>query len=124
MPGCADHEVHVCRAEGMPAKALQKLTRRSVVGDRVADREDGPELVLATLVSLERRPEMAAWLVFVLNVVQLVCRRLPDLDRGTGYGLAVCVRDAALHNQRLAVLLSQQDRVALVQRKRSMNRAL
>src|SRR5882757_11098754 len=64
--GRADHEVHVRGAEGMSPQALQKLARRSVVGNRIADREDGPELVLAALVGPERGPEMATRLVLVL----------------------------------------------------------
>src|SRR6266478_3386883 len=113
--GRTDHEVDVCWSEGMAPQSLQELACGPVTGNRIAHRQDRPELVLATLVGPEGGPKVPARLIMVLNVVKLVDRCLPNFHLRADNWYAALIGDSSFHDQRRAVLLTQKDRVAFVE---------
>ena len=108
--GRADHEVHVGRSKRVTSELFQQLTRGTVARNRIAHGHDRLELVLAMGVGAERRSQMAARLLGVLHVIELVGCRLPNLDFRAHYWRCVIVRDTATHDEGLAIFLAQQDR--------------
>src|SRR5262245_23159634 len=81
----------------------QQLPDRSVGGDRVIGRNDGPEVEVSLVVCGEQGPSVALLLcAWLLDVVESVGVGLPNIDHGARHGLSVFVSDAAVYNAGLA----------------------
>src|SRR5258708_25848367 len=93
--GGADHEVHMGRSKRMTPELPEKLACRTVARNRIAHRPDGPERVLAIGAGTERRAEVAMRLAGILDVIELVRCRLPDLHFRTGHDHTVLIGDTA-----------------------------
>jgi hypothetical protein len=79
--GRADHEVNMCRPERMAAHRREQLAGGTVIGNGIAHRHDGSEAIGTGRVSTKAGSQVTAGLIFVLNVVELIGRGLPDLDK-------------------------------------------
>src|SRR5208337_5495819 len=67
------------------------------------------------LVGSEAGAQMPPRLRVVLHVVELIRRRLPNLDQGIPYRVPVLRRDRSFDDKRWAILLAQQNRVATLE---------
>ena len=77
----ADHEVNMCRPERVAPHCREQLSGRTIVRNRIAHWHDGSESEGASGVAAKAAPQMTAWLILVLNIVELIGRGLPDLDK-------------------------------------------
>ena len=80
----ADHEMNVRRPERMSSHRRQQLTGGTVIWDWITDRHDGSEPIGAYRICEKARSQMTLRLIAVLDVVQLVGSRLPDLYQRAG----------------------------------------
>ena len=77
----ADHEVNMRGPERMTPHCLEQLTRGTIIRNRIADRHDGSEPIGPCPVGAKARPQVPLRLIPVLDVVQLIGSRLPNLDQ-------------------------------------------
>src|SRR6476661_5314333 len=61
--GRTDHEMDVRGAKRMPSQGRQQLTGGTVVGNRIADRQDGLESVEPCRIGTKTRPQVSFGLV-------------------------------------------------------------
>jgi hypothetical protein len=78
-PRCTDHEVNMCWAEWVAPHRFEQLACRTVIGNGIAHWHDGSESKGARVVSAKTASQVPFRLIFILNIVQLVGRGLPDL---------------------------------------------
>src|SRR5258708_39571684 len=83
----ADHEMNVRGTERMPSHSRQQSARGTVVRNWIADRHDGPESIGTCPVGAKARPQMTLWLIPVLDIIELIGSRLPNLDQRPAMGL-------------------------------------
>src|SRR5438132_7826176 len=93
--------------EGMASHGRQQLTRRTVIRNWIADWQDGSESIGPRGVGPKAGPQMSLRLIFVLDVIQLVGSRLPNLNQRPSNWLACGIAYTAAHDQRLARFLPQ-----------------
>jgi hypothetical protein len=108
----ADHEVNMCRPERMAPHRREQLAGGTVIGNGIAHRHDGSEAIGTGRVSTKAGSQVTAGLIFVLNVVELIGRGLPNLDKRVRDRPSLGVRNAATHLQRVARLFPQKNALA------------
>src|SRR5437762_8667902 len=77
------------RPERMPALRPQESAHGAVSRDGIAHRFEGVEVVAAVAPGLELAAQVHGRLRGVLDVVETVRSRLPDVERRSGDGLAI-----------------------------------
>jgi hypothetical protein len=101
-----------CRPERMAAHRREQLAGGTVIGNGIAHRHDGWEAIGTGRVSTKAGSQVTAGLIFVLNVVELIGRGLPNLDKRVRDRPSLGVRNAATHLQRVARLFPQKNALA------------
>src|SRR6266404_1772036 len=82
--GRTDHEMNVCRPERMSPHRRQQLAGGTVIGNWIADRHDSPESIATCRIGAETGPQVTLRLIAVLDVIQLIGSRLPNLYQSAG----------------------------------------
>lgn len=96
------HEMHVRGPPGVALELQQQLADGPVVGDRVADGDDGLEPEEAVGVARHDAAAVGPGVVGVLHIVVARRVRLPDVDLAAGDRLPRRVAQRAHHQARLA----------------------
>ena len=66
----------------MTSQAVQELPGRTIGRNRIADRHDGAESESSGSVCPKAASQMTIRLIFILNIVELIGRGLPDFHEG------------------------------------------
>src|SRR5882672_5533714 len=107
-----NHEVNMCRPERVAPHCREQLAGRTIIRNRIAYGHDGSESEGAGGVAAKAAPQMTVRLIFVLNIVELIGRGLPDLQKRICDRPALGVRNAATHLQRITLLFPQKNALA------------
>ena len=106
--GSGDDEMRVRRAERMPVLHPEELPHRPVGRDGIADRFQGVELVPPVAARLELPAQVHARLRGVLDVVEAVLRRLPDVEERARDRLPRRIEHAPSEGGRLRRILRRE----------------
>src|SRR5258708_5922246 len=109
---CTDHEVNMCRPERMAPHRREQLAGGTVIGNGITHRHDGSESEAARTVGAKATPQMPVRLIFILNIVQLIGRGLPDFDKRVCDRPSLGVRNTATHLQWVTLLFPQKNALA------------
>lgn len=112
--GLVEHEVHVARSVRVPLKLLQQLTDRSVVRNGIWHWHNRLEPEHAILITVHDRTSIWTTSVCVLDIVEAMGVRLPDIDLYTLDGLAGRILDGAKNQAWLAVGVVRDEAAVLL----------
>ena len=108
VPGGAYDEVKVRRPEIVAARQVEKAPDRAVFWDRVIAGAGRAEPVAAVVIGMKNAPQVHFWLDFrLLNIIEAVLVRHPDIKGGAGDGAAVGVGDASRNRKRHSLAIQR-----------------
>jgi hypothetical protein len=104
----ADDEVKVRWPEIVAARQVEKAPDRAIFWDRVIAGARRAEPVEAVVICMKNAPQVHFWLDFrLLNIIEAVLVRHPDIKGGAGDGAAVGVGDASRNRKRHSLAIQR-----------------
>jgi hypothetical protein len=101
--GLFEHEVHVTRTVWVTLKLLKELTDWAIVRDGIWYWHDGLEPEDAVVVTLHNSSAIRTVSFCILNIVEALAIRLPDIDLDVVDRLSGSVFDGTEDQARLAI---------------------